>query len=71
LNFPDYKANLDVKIQSLHPAKNGNLSKATATMQELNKELAAVPEAINSNNTREKQKGTGGPVRSIVPVLVF
>jgi predicted PurR-regulated permease PerM len=70
VEFPDYKANLDVKIQSLHPAKNGNLSKATATMQELNKELAEVPEAINSNNTQEKQKGTGGPVRSIVPVQI-
>jgi predicted PurR-regulated permease PerM len=70
IEFPDYKANLDAKIQSLHPAKNGSLSKATATMQELNKELAAVPEAINSNNTQDKQKGAGRPVRSIVPVQI-
>lgn len=70
VEFPDYKANLDTKIQSLHPAKNGNLSRATATMQELNKELAAVPETINSNNTQEKQKGAGRPVRSIVPVQI-
>ncbi len=70
VEFPDYKANLDAKIQSLHPSKNGNLSKATATMQELNKELAAVPEAISSNNAQEKQKGAGHPVRSIVPVQI-
>lgn len=70
VEFPDYKSNLDVKIQSLHPSKNGNLSKATATMQELNKELAAVPEAINANNAQEKQKGAGRQVRSIVPVQI-
>jgi predicted PurR-regulated permease PerM len=70
VEFPDYKANLDTKIESLHPAKDGNLSRATATMHELNKELAAVPEAITSNNTQDKQKGAGHPLRPIVPVQI-
>jgi predicted PurR-regulated permease PerM len=70
VDLPDYKANLDTKIESLHPAKDGNLSKATATMHELNKELAAVPEAITSNNAQEKQKGAGHPVRPVVPVQI-
>lgn len=70
VEVPDYKANLEAKIQSLHPAKDGNLSKATATMHELNKELAAVPEAITSSNTQDKQKDAGHSVRPIVPVQI-
>lgn len=69
IEFPDYKANLDEKIQALHPAKDGNLSKATATMHELNKELAALPDAIAANNNEQKQKGATRPIHSI-PVQI-
>jgi hypothetical protein len=39
----DYNANLEETIRSLHPPKTGALSQATATVQELNKELASPP----------------------------
>lgn len=69
IEFPDYKANLDEKIQALHPSKDGNLSRATETMHELNKELAAVPDAIAANNNEQKQKGATRPLHS-VPVQI-
>ena len=69
IEFPAYKANLDEKIQALHPAKDGNLSKATATMHELNKELAAVPEAISASSNEQKHKGATLPIHSI-PVQI-
>ncbi len=65
VDLPDYKANLDTKIQALHPSKDGNLSKATATVHELNKELAAVPEEIASGHAQGKQTGTGQLTRPI------
>ncbi len=65
----DYKSNLDTKIQSLHAPKEGNLSKATATFKELNKELGAVPGQISANQSQEKEPGTGRSVRPI-PVQV-
>ncbi|HEX4783002.1 MAG TPA: AI-2E family transporter [Candidatus Sulfotelmatobacter sp.] len=39
----DYKANLEETIRSLHPPKNGPIGQATATVRELNKELATAP----------------------------
>lgn len=39
----DYKANLEETIRSLHAPKNGPIGQATATVRELNKELAAAP----------------------------
>ena len=39
VNLVDYKANLDTKIRSLHASKDGNLSKATATIQALSLSL--------------------------------
>jgi predicted PurR-regulated permease PerM len=39
----DYKANLEETVQSLRPPKNGALGQATATVRELNKELATAP----------------------------
>ena len=62
IEFPAYKANLDEKIQALHPAKDGNLSKATATMHELNKELAArfrkrsLPAATSRNTKAQRYR---------------
>lgn len=65
-NFSDYKSNLDEKIRSLHDSNRGNLSKATATLEELNKELAAVPGEIAG---RIQQKD-GKTARSVRPVPV-
>jgi len=39
----DYKENLEETIRSLRPPKDGTLGQATATVRELNKELAAAP----------------------------
>lgn len=68
IRFPDYKANLDTKIQSLQGSKASNLGKATATVQELNKELAAVPGQV-SGHTAAKEQGTPRAIRPI-PVEV-
>lgn len=56
-HMPDYKENLDAKIQSLHGAGSGNLGKATASVQQLNKELAAVPNRIANQTETGKQAG--------------
>ncbi len=68
VHLPDYKENLDTKIQSLHGSGAGKLSKATASVQELNKELAAVPGQV-AGQVRAKDQGTPRPVRPI-PVQV-
>ena len=39
----DYKTNLEETLRSLHPPTDGALGQATATVRELNKELATVP----------------------------
>src|ERR1700747_2634709 len=65
----DYKSNLDTKIQSLHAPKDGNLSKATATVKELNRELGAVPAQISANQAQSREPGGSRPVRPI-PVQV-
>jgi predicted PurR-regulated permease PerM len=66
VELPDYKENLDLKIQALHSQKNGNLSKATATVQELNKELTAVPGEISANLAKNREQAT----RSAHPISV-
>jgi predicted PurR-regulated permease PerM len=68
-HLADYKYNLDAKINSLHAERDGNLSKATATVKELNKELGAVPAQLAANQTRNKEPGSSAPVRPI-PVQV-
>jgi len=67
----DYKSNLEDKIHSLHPPKDGTLSQATATVRELNKELAAVPGEISALPAHGSNglHGAGGPSRP-VPVQV-
>ena len=59
--LPDYKANLDEKIELLHASNSGSFSKATATVQELNKELAAVPGQIASAREEKEQKTSHSP----------
>jgi predicted PurR-regulated permease PerM len=68
VQLPDYKANLDEKIKLLHASNSGNLSKATASIEELNKELAAVPGQIASAK-QEKEQNTSRTSRPI-PVQV-
>lgn len=66
VQLPDYKANLDAKIKLLHETRSTTLSKATATVQELNKELAAVPGEISAGRLQDKQeKAVARPVRPI------
>lgn len=69
VHLPDYKDNLDSKIHALNAPKGGKLSKATATVQELNKELAAVPREIAAAHAQDKEQPTTRPVRPI-PVQV-
>ncbi len=68
VNLVDYQANLDAKIRSLYTSKNGNLSKATTTVQALSKELAAVPEEI-AGHVQDKDSGSTHTARP-VPVQV-
>jgi predicted PurR-regulated permease PerM len=65
----DYKYNLDTKILSFHNRKDGNLSKATATVRELNDELGSVPGQIAANHSQNKDASTTHPVHPI-PVQV-
>jgi predicted PurR-regulated permease PerM len=69
VQLPDYKANLDTKIKLLHASSSGNLSKATATVQELNKELAAVPGQISSAKAQDGESRATHPIHPI-PVQV-
>ncbi|HVI09274.1 MAG TPA: AI-2E family transporter [Candidatus Binatia bacterium] len=59
-HLSDYKDNLDAKIESLHESKAGGLTKATATIHELNKEL---------ESAQAREAVPGKPVRP-VPVQV-
>jgi len=67
VRLPDYKANLDEKIHSLHGASTGKLSKASASIQELGKELSAVPGQATGH--AEQQARQTRPVQPI-PVQV-
>jgi predicted PurR-regulated permease PerM len=67
-HLPDYKENLDAKIEDLHRSNTSNFSKATASVQELNKELSAVPGQV-SGQAQARNQGTAHPVKPI-PVQV-
>jgi predicted PurR-regulated permease PerM len=64
----DYKANLEETIRTLHPPKSGALGQATATVRELNNELASAPAQIAGHSPNES-KGTAHPSQPI-PVQV-
>ncbi len=57
----DYTANLEEKVQSLHAHKNTPLGQATATVQELNKELSSAPAEAAKAATEKKDGGTRQP----------
>jgi predicted PurR-regulated permease PerM len=48
-HFRDYRANVEQKIQALHSRKAAPIRQATATVQQLNKELGAANENKNEN----------------------
>lgn len=50
-HIQDYRTNLEEKIQALHSRKSAPLIKATATVQQLNKELAAAPDSNGAKNS--------------------
>lgn len=56
VHLPDYKANIDAKIRSLHGSRDGKLSKATVSIEEFNKELTAVPGQMSGQ--AEKSAGS-------------
>ena len=58
----DYKTNLEETIRSLHPPKNGPIGQATATVRELNKELATAP--------AQQSHDVNGAVKTARPVPV-
>ena len=66
-NISDYRSNLDSKIQLLHMSRDGNLSRATATVKELNKQLGAVSGEISASQGQEKESGGA---RRPIPVQV-
>lgn len=49
-HIQDYRTNLEEKIQALHSRKSAPLIKATATVQQLNKELAVAPDSNAAKN---------------------
>ena len=54
----DYKTNLEETLRSLHPPTAGALGQATATVRELNKELATVPGQAAAHSPND---GNGAP----------
>jgi len=62
----DYKTNLEETLRSLHPPTDGALGQATATVRELNKELASIPGQAAAHSPSD---GAPHPTRP-VPVQV-
>jgi predicted PurR-regulated permease PerM len=62
----DYKANLAEKVQELHAPKKGALGQATATVRQLNKELAAA----STEAAAKSASGPNNPTRPTHPIPV-
>jgi predicted PurR-regulated permease PerM len=67
VELPDYKDNLDAKIQALHTAKGSSLSRAAATLSDLNRELSDLPNQISVGHPLESR---GSKQAHPVPVQV-
>ena len=65
----DYKSNLVDKMHSLHSHKNAPIVQATATVQELNKELAVAPAAAaeGARNNKDARNVRPIPVQVTAP----
>ncbi len=63
----DYKANLQQKVRSIRAPKNGTFSQATATVRELNKELAITEEPASG---RSEDGSRAARVAHPIPVQV-
>jgi predicted PurR-regulated permease PerM len=55
LHLPDYRANIHNKIEAIHVPRSGGFGKATATVNDLSKELSAASETAGN-----KQLGKAG-----------
>ncbi|HEY1658218.1 MAG TPA: AI-2E family transporter [Candidatus Sulfotelmatobacter sp.] len=55
IQLPEYKDNLDAKIQALHTARGSSFSRATATLRDLNRELADLPSQIPAGHSEESR----------------
>jgi predicted PurR-regulated permease PerM len=62
-----YRLNLEQKIRSLHTPKNTPIAQATATVQELNKELAAAPSIVAEATTKKTRPASPIPVQITAP----
>lgn len=62
VQLPDYRENLDTKIQSLHASGSGSLGKAAASLQELSKEFASLPEQVPGQVQPRDQTHTRRPI---------
>ena len=65
-HLPDYKQNIEETIRSLRPPRNGPIGQATATMRELNKELAAAPGQVANHAAGDPNNHS----RSSAPIQV-
>ncbi len=66
----DYKENVEETLRSLHPTQDGPLGQATATVRELNKELAAAPGQVAghaANNANATRSARPIPVQVTAP----
>jgi len=71
--LPNYRTNIREKVDSLHWSKSQTLDNASATMNEIGKELAAAPPSPKSGGTSSKPSGeSSSPAsrRSPLPVEV-
>ena len=64
-HLPDYKQNLEETIRSLRPQRDGAIGQATATVRELNKELAAAPGQVASHaaGSPNNQSRSSNPIQ--------
>ena len=53
VRLPDYRANIHDKIEALRPPRGSGLSKATATVNDLSKELSPTSETAGNNRGKE------------------
>ena len=61
-NIQDYRSNLEEKIHSLRSRNTGPIVQATATVQELNKELAVAPAAVADAKNKQANARPPRPI---------
>lgn len=61
-NIQDYRSNLEDKIRALHSRETTPIAQATATVQELNKELAVAPAAMADAKNKQSNARPNRPI---------